>query len=101
MSSLVKLAEADDADPLDDYVEAHVHGAVDITADVEALVLDPCYRSTPVEDGASRLGCPVERHGGFTVTIASLLQNPGYRGPSSCASAHRSPATSAHPPHHR
>jgi hypothetical protein len=80
MSSLVKLAEADDADPLDDYIEAHVHGAIDITADVEALVLDPCYRATPVEDGASRLGCPVEWHGGFTVTTAVLLENPGYRG---------------------
>jgi hypothetical protein len=80
MSSLVKLAEADDADPLDDYIEAHVHGAVDITADVEALVLDPCYRATPVEDAASRLGCPVEWHGGFTVTTAVLLDNPGYRG---------------------
>lgn len=80
MSSLVKLAEADDADPLDDYIEAHVHGAVDITADAEALVLDPCYRATPVEDGASRLGCPVEWHGGFTVTTAVLLDNPGYRG---------------------
>ena len=80
MSSLVKLAESDDADPLDDYIEAHVHGAVDITADAEALVLDPCYRATPVEDGASRLGCPVEWHGGFTATTAVLLDNPGYRG---------------------
>jgi hypothetical protein len=39
LSSLVRLAEADDADPLDDYIEAHVHGAIDLTADVEALVL--------------------------------------------------------------
>ena len=81
LSSLVKLAEADDTDPLDDYIEAHVHGPIEFTADVEALVLDPCYRATPVEDGASRLGCPVEWHGGFTVTTAALLENPGYRGP--------------------
>jgi hypothetical protein len=52
LSSLVKLAEADDTD-----------------------------RATTVEDGASLLGCPVEWHGGFTVTTAALLENPGYRGP--------------------
>ena len=44
-------------------------------------MLDPCYRSTPVADAARRLGCPVEWHGGFTVTTAALLENPGYRGP--------------------
>jgi hypothetical protein len=80
LSALVALAEADNADPLDDYVEAHVHGTVDLTADVEALVLDPCYRATPVEAAARRLGCPVEWHGGFAITIAELLGNPGYRG---------------------
>ena len=100
MSSLVKLAEADDADPLDDYIEAHVHGAIDITADVEALVLDPCHRATPVEDGASRLGCPVEWHGGFSVTTAVLLENPGYRGAESAllgASLARDGALTARP----
>jgi hypothetical protein len=81
LSSLVKLAEADDADPLDDYIEAHVHGPIDISADVEALVLDPCYRATSIEAGASRLGCPVEWHGGFAVTAAAFQANPGYRGP--------------------
>lgn len=81
MSALVKLAEADSADPLDDYIEAHVHGTVDIALDVEALVLDPCYRATPVSDAARRLGCPVEWHGGFTITTADLEQNSDYRGP--------------------
>jgi Protein of unknown function (DUF3626) len=81
ISALVKLAEADDKDLLDDHIEAHVHGTIDIVGDVEALVLDPCYRATPVEDAASRLGCPVEWHGGFTITTADLLQNPQYRGP--------------------
>ena len=80
MSALVKLAKADEVDPLDDYIEAHVHGAVDITRDVEALVLDPCYHATPVEDVARRLGCPVEWHGGFTITTGELLRNPDYRG---------------------
>jgi hypothetical protein len=81
MSGLVKLAEAAAADPLDDYIEAQVHGAVDIARDVEALVLDPCYRATPVEDLARQLGCPVEWHGGFTISTADLLENPDYRGP--------------------
>jgi hypothetical protein len=81
ISALVKLAEADEVDPLDDYIEAHVHGTVDLARDVEALVLDPCYRATAVEDAARRLGCSVEWHGGFTVTTATLLRNAEYRGP--------------------
>jgi hypothetical protein len=81
ISSLVKLADADDRDPLDDYIEAHVHGPIDIGADVEALVLDPCYRASAVEEAASRLGCPVEWHGGFAVTADAFLANPRYRGP--------------------
>ena len=81
ISSLVKLAEADDGDPLDDYVEAHVHGPIDIATDVEALVLDPCYRGSAVEEAAGRLGCPVEWHGGFAVTADVFVANPGYRGP--------------------
>jgi hypothetical protein len=81
ISGLVKLAEAAAADPLDDYIEAQVHGVIGIARDVEALVLDPCYRATPVEDLARQLGCPVEWHGGFTISTADLLENPDYRGP--------------------
>ena len=58
VSPLAAMAAADDTDPLDDYVEAHVHGTVDLGADVEALILDPCYAGTPVEAAAGRLGCP-------------------------------------------
>jgi Protein of unknown function (DUF3626) len=49
---------------LDDYIEAHVHDPVRIDRDVEALVLDPCYRGTGVEAAAERLPCAVEWHGG-------------------------------------
>jgi hypothetical protein len=80
LSALVALAEADTKDPLDDYIEAHVHGTVDIPGDIEALVLDPCYRATPVEAAARRLGCLVEWHGGFSVTVSELRAHPGYRG---------------------
>jgi hypothetical protein len=48
LSTLVDMASADDKDLFDDYIEAHVHGVVDLGRDVEALVLDPCCRGTPV-----------------------------------------------------
>jgi hypothetical protein len=53
---------------------------VDLGRDVEALVLDPCYRGTPTETAARRLGCPIEWHGGFTLTTAELRRHPEYRG---------------------
>jgi hypothetical protein len=80
-SALVDLADADvGADALDDYVEAHVHGPVRFDRDVEALVLDPCYRSTPVEDAARALPCPVEWHPGFVLGVDELRRHPDYRG---------------------
>jgi len=81
VSTLVAMAEADDQDALDDYVEAHVHGRLDLAGDVEALVLDPCYRGTRVEELAGKLGCPVEWHGGFALTTGELRRHPDYRGP--------------------
>lgn len=81
VSTLIAMAEADDKDPLDDYIEAHVHGVLDLGRDVEALVLDPCYRGTPVEAAATRLACPVEWHDGFRLTVGELRRHPEYRGP--------------------
>jgi hypothetical protein len=80
VSALIALAEADDKDPLDDYVEAHVHGVIQLDRDVEAIVLDPCYRGTPIEAAAHRLGCRVEWHGGFALTTTELRRYPDYRG---------------------
>lgn len=80
--ALIALAEADDdADPLDDYVEAHVHGPVRLDRDVEAVVLDPSFRGTAIEETASRLPCPVEWHEGFRLSAAELQRHPDYRGP--------------------
>ncbi|MFE9433473.1 DUF3626 domain-containing protein [Streptomyces sp. NPDC006640] len=79
--SLVELAEADDRDALDDYVEAQVHGPVVLARDVEALVLDPSYRGTPVEAAADRLPCPVAWHPGYRLDVAELRRHPGFRGP--------------------
>jgi hypothetical protein len=65
LESLCRLAdEAPVDEPLDDYVEAQVHGGVDLERDVAALVLDPCHATGRVRDAAERLGCPVELHPG-------------------------------------
>lgn len=79
--SLIEVALADDRDPLDDYVEAHVHGGVSVAADAEALVLDPSHRGTPVERAARRLPCAVEWHPGFRLHVDELRRHPDYRGP--------------------
>lgn len=77
---LIALAESGERDALNDYVEAHVHGGVDLARDVEALVLDPSYRGTPVEEAAGALPCPVEWHPGYRITVAELYRNAEYRG---------------------
>lgn len=77
---LLPHAAAHDGDPLDGYIEAHVHGVVRLDADVEALVLDPCYRATPTGDLAERLGVPVEWHAGFRVGCDVVRRHPSYRG---------------------
>ncbi|WP_424216777.1 DUF3626 domain-containing protein (plasmid) [Streptomyces sp. BI20] len=78
---LIELALADRQDALDDYVEAQVHGPVRLDRDVEALVLDPAYRGTPVEAAARRLPCPLAWHPGFRLTAAALRGHADYRGP--------------------
>lgn len=80
-TALIALAEADEQDALDDYVEAQVHGPVRLDRDVEALVLDPCYRGTAVEEQARRLPCPLEWHDGFRLDTDHLRRHPDYRGP--------------------
>lgn len=79
--SLLEMALADDQDLLDDYVEAQVHGPVLLATDVEALVLDPCFRGTLVEAQVLDLGCPLEWHDGFRLTVEELKRHPDYRGP--------------------
>ncbi len=78
--ALIALAEADDPDPLDDYIEAHIHGPLSFNRDVEALVLDPSHRDTRTEDAARRLDCPVEWHAGYQLTVDELRRHPDYRG---------------------
>lgn len=91
--SLVGHAERDDQDRLDDYIEAQVHGPLRIEADVEALVLDACFRNTDVQRAAAAMPCAVEWHGGFRLAVAELCRHRDYRGRSSSTSAASSPAT--------
>ncbi|MCM5555273.1 DUF3626 domain-containing protein [Pleomorphomonas sp. NRK KF1] len=79
---LVALAERQRAstDVLDDYVEAHVHGPLTLGEDVEALVLDACYRGTEIEAAAATLACPVEWHAGFRMPAARVADCVAYRG---------------------
>ena len=79
--SLVGAARAAEFDdPLDHYIEAHVHGVVDIGTDVEALVLDPSYRGTRIEEIAHSLTCPVLWHDGYAVDVEEIAEHPEYRG---------------------
>ncbi|MFF3066897.1 DUF3626 domain-containing protein [Kitasatospora sp. NPDC057936] len=78
--ALVELAEVDGLDAVDGHIEAQIHGPVRFDRDVEALVLDPSYRGTPVERAARRLPCRVEWHPGFRLSVGELRRHPGYRG---------------------
>lgn len=78
--SLVDKALADQQDLLDDYIEAQVHGVVSLAEDVEAVVLDPCFRETEVAELAAALPCRVEWHGGFRLSVEQLRDRPDYRG---------------------
>ena len=84
--ALIALAEQQperqpgSVDPLDDYIEAHVHGALSLADDVEALVLDASYRGTHVGSVAASLPCPVEWHAGFRLSRDKLDGCAAYRG---------------------
>ncbi|MEU5085490.1 DUF3626 domain-containing protein [Streptomyces sp. NPDC021356] len=77
---LIALAQADERDALDDYIEAQVHGGVDLARDVEALVLDASYRGTPVEADARDLPCRIEWHPGYRLAVTELRRHGDYRG---------------------
>ncbi|WP_336622399.1 DUF3626 domain-containing protein [Nocardioides oceani] len=76
---LGQIADESGFDDLDDCVEAHVHGGVSLPRDVEAVVLDPCFRGTGVEYAARALGCGVEFHPGFRASPDDF--DVEYRGP--------------------
>lgn len=74
------LTERTEGGWLDDYVEAQIHGGLDLDHDVEALVLDPSFRGSPTEQVAQKLGVPVEWHPGFRVHVDTIVEHPHFRG---------------------
>jgi len=80
--SLIRLADENKAkfDLLDNYIETHVHGIVDMQKDVAAIVLDPSYRDTPIESAAARLRIDVEWHAGFCLAKDCYAVCAAYRG---------------------
>ena len=81
--------EATEGGQLDDYVEAHVHGGLTLARDVEALVLDPSFRGTEIEEQAYALAVPVEWHEGRRLCVPELDLHPDFRGPQVVAAGHR------------
>ena len=81
--------EAAEGGLLDGYIEAHVHGTVDLALDVEALVLDPCFRGSPIEHQARSTGAVVEWHEGRRLLVQTLADHRQFRGPSIVAVGRR------------
>jgi hypothetical protein len=67
-------------DPLDRYVEAHVHGGIDVLRDVAAIVLDPGFRGTSIEHAAAASGIPVRWHPGYALEADRIPSLATYRG---------------------
>lgn len=77
---LLAMADAAAADPLDDYVEAQLHGGLEVARDVARLVLDPSFRGTEVERAAAELGVPVAWHAGLELRVDRIEELEAYRG---------------------
>lgn len=68
---------------LDGYIEAQVHGGIDLAVDVEAIVLDPSYTSTSVARdvaaAAERYGFTQRWHDGSELEVGDVPTD--FRGP--------------------
>jgi hypothetical protein len=89
MGVLGDLERAEVLDPLDRYVEAHVHGGVRVPQDVEAVVVDPSFDDGAATTVADDIGLAVETHPGYAATADQIEAHPGYRGPQVAALARR------------
>lgn len=76
---------------LDGYVEAQVHGGVELRSDVERIVLDPSFVGTDVEDhlraSADELGFELAWHAGSTLAVDAVPSD--FRGPTMPSLARR------------
>lgn len=68
---------------LNHYVEAQIHGDLDLRADVETLVVDPSFQGTEIgellEACCRHYGVRLERHHGFVLPPAEVPRD--FRGP--------------------
>ena len=68
---------------LDSFIEAQVHGPIDLRHDVERLVIDPSFEKTQTGDLLKRLSCrydfPLYSHCGFQMAVRDVPDN--FRGP--------------------
>ncbi|MFG1730575.1 DUF3626 domain-containing protein [Paenibacillus sp. 843] len=68
---------------LDDYIEAQIHGVIDLSSDVEALVADPSYRDTPIghllHALCERYNLTLSWHPGFCLAVQDVPDD--FRGP--------------------
>jgi hypothetical protein len=68
---------------LDTGIEAQVHGPIDLECDVERLVVDPSFASTPTGDHLNELarkyGLPIDWHPGFCLEAREVPAD--FRGP--------------------
>jgi hypothetical protein len=68
---------------LDGYIEAQVHGGVDLTTDVEAIVLDPSFTGADTEQdittAARRYGFALRWHCGSNLAVDDVPSD--FRGP--------------------
>lgn len=77
---LAHLPDGSDLDGLDNYIEAQVHGVVDLHQDVEAIVLDPSFEETEIHEIAESLPFALEWHPGFRVNEKTIEAHPVIRG---------------------
>ncbi|PKL79693.1 MAG: DUF3626 domain-containing protein [Candidatus Melainabacteria bacterium HGW-Melainabacteria-1] len=67
---------------LDSFIEVQIHGAIELSRDVEGLVADPCYRGGPIEPHllalGHRYGFEIDWHPGFKLALDSVPEQ--FRG---------------------
>jgi Protein of unknown function (DUF3626) len=61
---------------LDSFVEAQIHGPIDLATDVRGLVADPTFRGGAIGDGlgqlSARYGWPLSWHPGFVLPVEKV-----------------------------
>ena len=68
---------------LDDYIEAQIHGPIDLKSDVDRLIADPSFQATPTGDLLAQIcatyAIDLDWHAGFTLQPAHMPD--AFRGP--------------------